>query len=53
MIDDLRRAHTQHAPLTISNVTVEIVSNTKFLGVHITENLSWSENMVSLAKKSQ
>ncbi|MCJ8737656.1 hypothetical protein PDJAM_G00026540 [Pangasius djambal] len=50
IVVDFRRARTQHAPLTINGATVERVSSTKFLGVHITENLSWT---ASLAKKSQ
>ncbi len=44
---------TLHAPLTINGATVERVSSTKFLGVHITEGLSWTNNTAALAKKSQ
>ncbi len=43
----------QHAPLTINGVTVERASSTKFLGVHITEDLSWTNNTAALAKKLQ
>ncbi|KAI7812350.1 hypothetical protein IRJ41_000149 [Triplophysa rosa] len=43
---------TQHA-LTINGATVERVSSTKFLGVHITEDLSWTNNTATLAKKAQ
>ncbi len=50
---DFRRVHTQHAPLTINGATVERVSSTKFLGVHITEDLSWTNNTAALAKKAQ
>ena len=50
---DFRRVHTQHAPLTINGATVERVSSTKFLGVHITEDLSWTENKAAVAKKAQ
>ena len=39
---NFRRVHTQHVPLTINGATVERVSSTKFLGVHITEDLSWT-----------
>ncbi len=45
--------HTQHAPLTINGATVERVSSTKFLGVHITEDLSWTNNTAALAEKAQ
>ncbi|KAI2645994.1 hypothetical protein H4Q32_025360 [Labeo rohita] len=51
IIVDFRRAHTQHAPLTINGASVERVSSTKFLGVHITEDLSWTNNTTALAKK--
>ncbi len=40
IVVDFRRVHTQHAPLTNNGATVERVSSTKFLGVHITEDLS-------------
>ncbi|KAL0195129.1 hypothetical protein M9458_008701, partial [Cirrhinus mrigala] len=53
IVVDFRRAHTQHAPLTINGASVERVSSTKFLGVHITEDLSWMNNTTALAKKSQ
>ena len=53
IVVDFRRAHTQHPPLTINGVAVERVSSTKFLGVHITEDLSWKTNTASLAKKAQ
>ncbi len=39
--------------LTIKGATVERVSSTKFLGVHITEDLSWTNNSVALAKKAR
>uniref|UniRef100_A0A9J7YNX0 Reverse transcriptase domain-containing protein n=1 Tax=Cyprinus carpio carpio TaxID=630221 RepID=A0A9J7YNX0_CYPCA len=53
IVVDFRRAHAQHVPLTINGATVERVSSTKFLGVHITEDLSWTDNTAALAKKSQ
>uniref|UniRef100_A0A8C1YK04 Alkylated DNA repair protein AlkB homologue 8 N-terminal domain-containing protein n=1 Tax=Cyprinus carpio TaxID=7962 RepID=A0A8C1YK04_CYPCA len=53
IVVDFRRVHTQHAPLTINSATVERVSSTKFQGVHITEDLSWTNNTAALAKKAQ
>ncbi len=53
IVVDFRRVHTQHAPLTNNGATVERVSSTKFLGVHITEDLSWTNNTAALAKKAQ
>ncbi|XP_023819873.1 putative nuclease HARBI1 [Oryzias latipes] len=47
------RGHTQHPPLTIEGAAVERVSSTKFLGVHFSEDLSWTTNTASLAKKAQ
>ena len=53
IIVDLRRAKSKaHTPLHISGAEVERVSSFKFLGVHITENLSWSLNSSSLVKKA-
>ncbi|KAK2905571.1 hypothetical protein Q8A73_009516 [Channa argus] len=51
IVVDFRRVHTQHAPLTINGANVERVSSNKFLGVHITEDLSWTDNTAALAKK--
>ncbi len=53
IVVDFRRVHTLHAPLTINGATVERASSTKFLGVHITEDLSWTNNTAALAKKAQ
>ncbi len=40
-------------PLTIDTSTVKRVSSTKFLGVHITEDLTWTTNTKSISKKAQ
>ncbi len=40
-------------PLTIDGAAVERVSSTKFLGVHISDDLSWTTNTASLVKKAQ
>ena len=47
------RSHTNHSLLNIDGSSVEIVKSTKFLGVHLTENLTWSLNTSSIAKKAQ
>ncbi len=52
IVVDFRRVHNQHAPLTINGATVERASSTKFLGVHITDDLSWTNNTAALAKKA-
>ncbi|KAM7374814.1 hypothetical protein PAMP_007451 [Pampus punctatissimus] len=53
IVVDFRRAPTQHHPLTINGAAVERVSSTRFLGVLITEDLSWSSNTASLTRKAQ
>ncbi|XP_076862714.1 nuclear respiratory factor 1 isoform X2 [Brachyhypopomus gauderio] len=52
IVVDFRRTRTQHTPLFINDTAVERVSSTKFLGVHVTENLSWTTNSASLARKA-
>ncbi len=44
VVMDFRRNSVDHPPLTIDSSTVERVSSTKFLGVHITEDLTWTTN---------
>ncbi len=53
VLDFRRRNSIDHPPLTIDSSTVERVSSTKFLGVHITEDLTWTTNTVPLSKKAQ
>uniref|UniRef100_A0A3Q2ZZP0 Reverse transcriptase domain-containing protein n=1 Tax=Kryptolebias marmoratus TaxID=37003 RepID=A0A3Q2ZZP0_KRYMA len=53
MIVDFRKNRPSHAPLLINSSAVEVVSSTKFLGVHITNDLSWTVNTASLVKKAQ
>ncbi|XP_037537292.1 signal peptide peptidase-like 2 [Nematolebias whitei] len=52
IVVDFRRTQTKHAPLSINGVVVERVSSTKFLGVHISEDLSWTINTAAVAKKA-
>ncbi|KAK3524859.1 hypothetical protein QTP86_010094 [Hemibagrus guttatus] len=49
MVVDFRRAQSDHSPLFIDGSPVEIVKSTKFLGVHLAENLTTS----SISKKAQ
>ncbi len=49
VVMDFRRP----TPLTIDSSTVERVSSTKFLGVHIKKDLTWTTNTTSLSKKAQ
>ncbi|KAK2882760.1 hypothetical protein Q8A73_021693 [Channa argus] len=49
------KPHSQgdHSPLIIDGSSVEIVKSTKFLGVHLADNLTWSVNTSSITKKAQ
>ncbi len=53
VVMDFRRNSVDHPPLTIDSSTLERVSSTKFLGVHITEDLTWTTNTMSISKKAQ
>ncbi len=53
VVMNFRRNSGDHPPLTIDSSTVERVSSTKFLGVHIKEDLTWTTNTTSLSKKAQ
>ncbi|KAL0202443.1 hypothetical protein M9458_000461, partial [Cirrhinus mrigala] len=53
VVMDFRRNSVDHPPLTTNSSAVERVSSTRFLGVHITEDLTWTTNTMSLSKKAQ
>ncbi|KAK3534814.1 hypothetical protein QTP86_026076, partial [Hemibagrus guttatus] len=53
MVVDFRRAESGHSPLLINGSSVEIIKSTKFLGVHLPENFTWSLNTSSISKKAQ
>ncbi|KAM8822285.1 uncharacterized protein ACB058_021512 [Synchiropus picturatus] len=53
MVVDFRRRPVLHRPLLIAGATVEQVTSTKFLGVHISQDLTWNTNTTALAKKAQ
>ncbi|KAK3527697.1 hypothetical protein QTP86_034170 [Hemibagrus guttatus] len=53
MVVDFRRAQSDHSPLNIDGSNVEIVKSTKFLGVHVAEDLTWSLNTSTITKKAQ
>ncbi|KAI5619000.1 gastrula zinc finger protein XlCGF28.1-like [Silurus asotus] len=53
MVVDFRRAQSDQSPLIIDGFSVEIVKSTKFLGVHLADNSTWSLNTSSITKKAQ
>ncbi|KAM3864829.1 uncharacterized protein ACN63O_010524 [Diretmus argenteus] len=50
IIVDFRRKKTAIQPLVVNGDCVERVSNFKFLGVHLDEDLSWSTNTTATIK---
>ncbi|XP_077455065.1 rapunzel 5 isoform X2 [Stigmatopora argus] len=53
IILDFRKHGTDLAPLLINGVCVDRVQSFKFLGVHVTDKLSWSTNTTAVVKKAQ
>ncbi|KAI5617232.1 gastrula zinc finger protein XlCGF28.1-like [Silurus asotus] len=53
MVVDFRRTQSDHSLPIIDGSSVEIVKSTKFLGVHLEDNLTWSLNTSSITKKAQ
>ena len=53
MIVDLRKKRSPHRPLFIGELEVERVSSFKYLGVHISDDLTWTLNTTQLVKKAQ
>ena len=50
-MDFRRKKENTYAPLNISGVPMERVSTFKYLGVHITNDLSWSTHTGALVKR--
>ena len=53
IVDYRKSRKTEHAPLLIHGEEVDRVNNIKFLGIHISSNLTWSLNTSHLVKKAQ
>lgn len=53
MIVDFRKPHSTHTPLSIRSSMIETVNSIKLLGVHISDDLTWSTNTTSITKKAQ
>ncbi|KAI4892928.1 hypothetical protein NFI96_014174 [Prochilodus magdalenae] len=52
MIVDFRRGRHAHLPLHVGGSAVEVVSSYRYLGVHLSNNLTWSNNTSSLVRKA-
>lgn len=53
IIVDMRKDRRPHQPLLIWELEVERVSSIKYLGVHVSEDLTWTLNATQLVKKAQ
>ena len=52
IVIDFRKHKGEHAPVYINGDEVEKVESFKFLGVQITNNLSWSPHADTIVKKA-
>ena len=52
IVIDFRRIKSPVSPLSINGTDVEQVSSFKFLGTHISNDLSWSVNSAEILKKA-
>ncbi len=52
LVVDYRRQSREHTPITIDKTPVDWVSSLKLLGVHITEDLTWSAHTDAVLKKA-
>jgi hypothetical protein len=53
MIVDYRRNRTEHTRILIDGAAVEQVESFKFLGVHITNKLTWSKHTKTAVKRAR
>ena len=49
---EYRKRRAEQAPININGAVVERVESSKFLGVHITNELSWSKHTKTVVKKA-
>ncbi len=52
LVVDFRRQSRKHTPITIDKTPAERVNSFKFLGIHITEDLTWSAHTDAVLKKT-
>ncbi|KAK1801512.1 hypothetical protein P4O66_004574 [Electrophorus voltai] len=53
IVDCSKKQERHYQPVRISGTTVERVDSFRYLGVHISQDLSWSHHTSSLAKKAR
>ena len=50
---DYRKNMTEHAPILIDGAALDQVESFKFLGVHITNKLTWSKHTMTVVKQAR
>jgi hypothetical protein len=53
LIVDFRRKRGEHAPIHIDGADVERVESFKFLGIHITKDLTWPTHTRTVLKRAR
>lgn len=53
VVDLRRRTHSQLSPVNIRGMDIEMVTSSKFLGVHLNNKVDWTNNTTALYKKGQ
>jgi hypothetical protein len=53
MIADYRKRMAEHVPILIDGAILEQVERFKFLGVHNTNELSWSKRIKTVVKRAR
>jgi hypothetical protein len=53
LIVDYRKRQAEQAPININRAVVGRVKSFQFLGVHITNKLSWSKRTKTVVKRAQ
>jgi hypothetical protein len=53
MIVDYRKSRTEHSPFSSMELQWSRFESVKFLGVHITNKLSWSKHTKTVVKKAR
>ena len=53
MTVDYRKKRTEHTPISIDRAAVEQAESFKFLGVHITNKLTWSKHTKTVVKRAR
>lgn len=53
LVVDFRRRKSAPTPISINGVTVEVVQDYKYLGVHLDNKLDWAKNTETVYKKGQ